>query len=141
MTIAYIALGSNLGDRDDYLRRALTGLRQTEGVEVTRVSPLYETRPVGGPPGQGPYLNAVAEVRCQRGPHDLLAVLLHIEQQLGRERREKDGPRTIDLDLLLYGDLVHEDAQLIVPHPRLHERLFVLKPLAQLAPGLLHPVL
>lgn len=141
MTIAYIALGSNLGDRDDFLRRALAALRQTEGIEVTRVSPLYETRPVGGPSDQGQYLNAVAEVQSERGPYDLLALLLHIEQQLGRERRVKDGPRTIDLDLILYGDLVHEDARLIVPHPRLHERLFVLQPLALLAPGLLHPVL
>jgi 3-oxoacyl-[acyl-carrier protein] reductase len=141
MTIAYIALGSNLGDRDDYMRCALTALRQIEGVEVTRVSPLYETRPVGGPAGQGSYLNAVAEVRTERGAHDLLAVLLNIEQQLGRERREKDGPRTIDLDLLLYGDLVHQDERLTVPHPRLHERPFVLQPLAQLVPGLLHPIL
>jgi len=141
MTIAYIALGSNLGDRDESLRSALTALCQTEGVEVVRVSPVYETRPVGGPAGQGPYLNAVAEVRSELGPRDLLAVLLNIEQQSGRVRREKDGPRTIDLDLLLYGDLVHEDAQLIVPHPRMHERIFVLYPLAQLAPGLLHPVL
>jgi 3-oxoacyl-[acyl-carrier protein] reductase len=141
MTIAYIALGSNLGDRDEFLRRALSALRRTEGVEVTRVSPCYETRPVGGSAGQGPYLNAVAEVQSELGPHNLLAVLLNIEQQLGRERREKDGPRTIDLDLLVYGDLVHQDGQLILPHPRLHERLFVLHPLAQLAPGLLHPVL
>jgi 3-oxoacyl-[acyl-carrier protein] reductase len=141
MTIAYIALGSNLGARDDYLRRALSALRQSEGIEVLRVSPVYETRPVGGPAGQGAYLNAVAEVRTQRGPHDLLVVLQNIEQQLGRERREKDGPRTIDLDLLLYGDLVHQDERLTIPHPRLHERPFVLQPLAQLAPGLLHPVL
>jgi 3-oxoacyl-[acyl-carrier protein] reductase len=140
MTIAYIALGSNLGDRDEFLRRALSALRQTEGVEVTHVSPWYETRPVGGPAAQGQYLNAIAEVRSELGPDALLGALLSIEQQLGRERREKDGPRTIDLDLLLYGDLVHEDARLIVPHPRLHERLFVLYPLAQLAPGLIHPV-
>jgi 2-amino-4-hydroxy-6-hydroxymethyldihydropteridine diphosphokinase len=141
MPLAFIALGSNLGDREDYLRRALAALRQTEGVELTRVSPLYETRPIGGPTGQGPYLNAVAEVRSERPALDLLDALLAIEQQLGRERREKDGPRTIDLDLLLYGDLLHADARLIVPHPRLHERLFVLQPLAQLAPGLVHPVL
>ncbi len=141
MTIAYIALGSNLGDREDSLRHALTALRQTEGIEVMRVSPLYETRPVGGPAGQGWYLNAVAEVRSERQPHELLAVLLHIEKQLGRVRGEKDGPRTLDLDLLLFGDLVRADAQLTVPHPRMHERLFVLQPLAQLAPGLIHPVL
>lgn len=141
MPIAYIALGSNLGDRDAYLQRALTALRGTEGVEVRRVSPVYETRPVGGPAGQEPYLNAVAEMRTEREPRDLLAVLLNIEHQLGRVRREKDGPRTIDLDLLLYDDRVHKDERLIVPHPRLHERLFVLQPLAQLVPGLLHPVL
>jgi 3-oxoacyl-[acyl-carrier protein] reductase len=141
MTFAFIALGSNLGDRDDYLERALTALRHSEGIEVTRVSPVYETRPVGGPPGQGPYLNAVAEVRTQRGPHDLLALLLNVEQQLGRVRQEKDGPRTIDLDLLCYGDAVIADERLTLPHPRLHERLFVLQPLAQLAPGWIHPVL
>jgi 2-amino-4-hydroxy-6-hydroxymethyldihydropteridine diphosphokinase len=141
MTIAYIALGSNLGDRADYLERALTSLRQHDGIEVTRVAPVYETRPVGGPAGQGPYLNAVAEVRTQREAHELLETLLSIEQGLGRVRHERDGPRTIDLDLLLYGDLVHADNRLIVPHPRLHERLFVLQPLAQLAPGLIHPVL
>jgi 3-oxoacyl-[acyl-carrier protein] reductase len=141
MTIAYIALGSNLGDRSDFVERALTALRQSEGVQVTRVSPVYETRPVGGPPGQGAYLNAVAELRTERSAHDLLDILLAIEQQLGRVRQERDGPRTIDLDLLLYGDLVLADERLIVPHPRLHERLFVLQPLAQIAPGLVHPVL
>ena len=141
MTIAYIALGSNLGDRASYLDRALTALRQCEGVEVTRVSPVYETRPVGGPPGQGAYLNAVAELQTERSAHDLLDVFLAIEQSLGRVRTESDAPRTIDLDLLLYGDLVHTDERLTVPHPRLHERLFVLQPLAQLAPGLIHPAL
>jgi 3-oxoacyl-[acyl-carrier protein] reductase len=141
MTTTYIALGSNLGDRAGYLERALTALRQCEGIEVTRVSPLYETRPVGGPAGQGPYLNAVAEVRTERGAHDLLDVLLAVEQRLGRVRHEHYGPRTIDLDLLLYGDFIHADERLIVPHPRMHERLFVLQPLAQLAPGLLHPIL
>jgi 3-oxoacyl-[acyl-carrier protein] reductase len=141
MTTAYLALGSNLGDRGDYLERALTALRQSEGVEVMRVSPLYETRPVGGPPGQGPYLNAVAELRTERTADNLLNLLLTIESGLGRVRLERDGPRTIDLDLLLFGDLIHTDARLTVPHPRLHERLFVLQPLAQLAPGLLHPTL
>ncbi len=141
MTTAYIALGSNLGDRGDYLERALAALRQTEGVEVTCVSSVYETRPVGGPPGQGAYLNAVAELRTSREVHDLLNVLLTIEQGLGRVRQERDGPRTIDLDLLFYDDLIHADECVTVPHPRLHERLFVLQPLAQLAPGLLHPTL
>ena len=139
MITAYIALGSNLGDREGYLERALTALRQCDGVEVVHVSPVYETRPVGGPPGQGPYLNAVVEVKTERSAQDLLDVLLVIERDLGRVRTERDGPRTIDLDLLLYGDRVHADERLTVPHPRMHERLFVLQPLAQLAPGLIHP--
>ncbi|MGH7171164.1 MAG: 2-amino-4-hydroxy-6-hydroxymethyldihydropteridine diphosphokinase [Gemmataceae bacterium] len=141
MTLAYVALGGNLGDRDDYLRRALTALCQGEGVEVRRLSPIYETKPLGGPPGQGPYLNAVAELWTVLDPHDLLARLLAIEQQLGRLRQEKQGPRTIDLDLLLHGDTVIADDRLTLPHPRMHERLFVLQPLAQLAPGLIHPLL
>jgi 3-oxoacyl-[acyl-carrier protein] reductase len=141
MTYAFIALGSNLGDRDDSLRQALAALRQTNGVEVTRLSPVYETRPVGGPLGQGPYLNAVAEICTEVPARDLLDQLLAIENSLGRVRQERDGPRTIDLDLLLYGDLVYSEERLILPHPRLHERLFVLQPLAQLAPGLIHPVL
>lgn len=141
MTYAFIALGSNLGDRDDNLRQALTLLRQINGVGVTRVSPVYETRPVGGPLGQGPYLNAVAEICTEVAAQDLLNRLLAIENNLGRVRQERDGPRTIDLDLLLYDDLVCDDERLVVPHPRLHERLFVLQPLAQLAPGLIHPVL
>ena len=138
---AYIGLGSNLGDRRAYLDRALAGLRGWPGVEVTRISSVYETAPVGGPAGQGPYLNAVAELRTDLAPEALLQVLLAVESGLGRVRAERDGPRTIDLDLLLYGDLVREDPQLILPHPRLHQRLFVLQPLAEIAPGLIHPVL
>lgn len=141
MTTAYISLGSNLGDRSDNLESALSALRRTEGIEVTHVSPVYQTRPIGGPAGQGDYLNAVAELQTEREPFDLLNVLLDIEQRLGRVRRERDGPRTIDLDLLLYGDLVQTDTRLTVPHPRMHQRLFVLQPLAQLAPGLVHPLL
>jgi 2-amino-4-hydroxy-6-hydroxymethyldihydropteridine diphosphokinase len=142
MTVtASIALGSNLGDRRAFLDRAVRALRSQAGVHSVHLSPVYETAPVGGPPGQGPYLNAAAEVATDLGPADLLRTLLEIERQLGRERREKDGPRTIDLDILLYNELVIDDAGLIVPHPRLHERLFVLKPLADLAPGLVHPVL
>ncbi len=91
ITTAYIALGSNLGDRNDYLERALTALRQSAGVEVTRVSPVYETRPVGGPPGQGPYLNAVVEVRTERAADDLLSVLLEIERGLGASAQSAKG--------------------------------------------------
>jgi 2-amino-4-hydroxy-6-hydroxymethyldihydropteridine diphosphokinase len=142
MTVtAYVGLGSNLGDRRGLLAGALAALGKEDGARVLRVSPLYETAPVGGPAGQGLYLNAVAEVETTQTPHDLLQALLHIEQDLGRVRRERDGPRTIDLDLLLHGDHVHDGPDLVLPHPRLHQRLFVLRPLADLAPGLVHPVL
>jgi 2-amino-4-hydroxy-6-hydroxymethyldihydropteridine diphosphokinase len=136
---AYIALGSNLGDRRDYLERGITALQSH--VVVSRVSTFYETTPVGGPAGQGPFLNAAAELRTDLAPTQLLQLLLDVERGLGRVRTEKDGPRTLDLDLLLYGDLVVRDADLILPHPRLHERLFVLQPLAEIAPGAVHPVL
>jgi 3-oxoacyl-[acyl-carrier protein] reductase len=138
---AYIALGSNLGDRRAYLDRALAELRGRPGVEVTRVSSVYETAPVGGPAGQGPYLNAVAELRTTLAAAGLLQLLLDVESGLGRVRAERDGPRTIDLDLLLYDDVVRDDPKLTLPHPRLHQRLFVLQPLAEIAPGLIHPLL
>jgi 2-amino-4-hydroxy-6-hydroxymethyldihydropteridine diphosphokinase len=141
ITTSYIALGSNLGDRRAYLDRALAELRARAEVEVVRVSSVYETAPVGGPPGQNPYLNAVAEIRARLSAESLLETLQDVENALGRVRTEKDGPRTIDLDLLLFADMVCEDPQLTLPHPRLHQRLFVLQPLAELAPGLVHPVL
>src|SRR5690242_14773209 len=103
---AYLALGSNLGDRRDYLDRALQALGQHAGVAVTKVSSYHETAPVGGPPGQGAYLNAVAEVRTELAPEELLRVLLDVERNLGRVRREPNGPRTLDLDLLLYDGLI-----------------------------------
>src|SRR5437870_1556964 len=112
MATAYLALGSNLGDRRAALERALAELRSAAGVAVVRVSSVCETAPVGGPPGQGPYLNAAAELRTDRAPDDLLRLLLEIEARLGRVRTEKDAPRTLDLDLLLYDDLVRSDAEL-----------------------------
>jgi 2-amino-4-hydroxy-6-hydroxymethyldihydropteridine diphosphokinase len=138
---AYIALGSNLGDRSDYLDQALQRLQEQPGIVVSQVSSYYETEPVGGPPGQDAYLNAAAELQTDLEAKDLLRVLLEVEQSLGRVRRERYGPRTIDLDLLLYGDLIHDDAELTVPHPRLHERLFVLQPLAEIAAQVVHPIL
>ena len=138
---AYIALGGNLGDRRTYMDRALAELRARSGVKVVRVSSVYETAPVGGPAGQGPYLNAAAELRADLAPAALLQLLMDVESGLGRVRAERDGPRTIDLDLLLYDDVVRDDPQLTLPHPRLHQRLFVLQPLAEIAPGLIHPVL
>ncbi len=138
---AYIGLGSNLGDRRAHLDRALAELRGRLGVAVVRTSSVYETAPIGGPAGQGPYLNAVAELRTDLAPADLLRTLHEIESGLGRVRTEKDGPRTIDLDLLFYADVASGDPRLTLPHPRMHQRLFVLQPLAEIAPALVHPVL
>ena len=136
---AYVALGSNLGDREAQLAAAIAALRAQSGVHVEAVSTLYETAPVGPPP-QGPYLNAVVRLRTQLAAHALLECLLAIEIAAGRER---GGPRwsarTLDLDLLLYGSLVLDEPGLCIPHPRLHERAFVLEPLCQLAPRLVHP--
>jgi 2-amino-4-hydroxy-6-hydroxymethyldihydropteridine diphosphokinase len=142
MTVtAYVALGSNLGDRLGYLAAARQALRARKDVALVRVSTVYETAPVGGPAGQGPYLNAAAEIGTTLSPDELLRVLLDIEQRNGRVRTEPDGPRTLDLDLLLYGEVVRESPDPIVPHPRLHERLFVLQPLAEIAPNVIHPIL
>ena len=138
---AYLALGSNLGDRRANLDQALAALRSRSGIRVTRVSANYDTAPVGGPPGQGTYLNAAAALETDLPAPQLLSVLHEIEIDLGRVRRERDGPRTLDLDLLLYGNLISHSDELTVPHPRLHERLFVLVPLAEIAPGAIHPVL
>jgi 2-amino-4-hydroxy-6-hydroxymethyldihydropteridine diphosphokinase len=141
MSLALIALGSNLGDRRAYLNRALDALRSQPGVVVERLSSLYETAPVGGPVDQGNYLNAAAVLHTDRTPDDLLRLLLDIESSLGRVRAEREGPRTIDLDLLLYDDVIRSDPHLTLPHPRMHDRLFVLQPLAEIAPGVTHPVL
>jgi 2-amino-4-hydroxy-6-hydroxymethyldihydropteridine diphosphokinase len=138
---AYIALGSNLGDRQAFLDQALARLAEHQGVRVEQVSRAWETHPVGGPPGQGLFLNAAARLSTDLSPHELLQLLLSVEQQLGRERGERNGPRIIDLDLLLHGELVLRDPVLELPHPRMHERTFVLGPLAEIAPMLLHPVL
>jgi 3-oxoacyl-[acyl-carrier protein] reductase len=138
---AYIALGSNLGERREFLNRALENLGDQPGIVITQVSSNYETAPVGGPLGQGNFLNAAAELQTELGPEELLRVLLEIEHGLGRVRDVPHGPRTIDLDLLLYDDLVRGGAELTLPHPRMHERLFVLQPLAEIAPDVKHPVL
>jgi 2-amino-4-hydroxy-6-hydroxymethyldihydropteridine diphosphokinase len=128
---AFVALGSNLGDRWAYLRGGLAQLP-----DMVAVSPVYETGPVGGPPGQGPYLNLVAELRTAATPRELLAVARQAEAAAGRTRQERWGPRTLDVDILVVGDLVVEEADLQVPHPRMWERGFVLVPLADLAPQL-----
>ena len=137
--IAYIALGANLGDRSATIGRAVEMLNATPGVRVRKTSALVENPAVGGPPGSPMFLNGAAEIETSLSARDLLARLLEIEQTLGRQRLRKWDPRTIDLDLLLYGDRVIQEPELTVPHPRMHERAFVLDPLAQIAPDAIHP--
>ena len=141
MSRVFLALGSNLGDRQRFLDAAVRRLRAVPGLSIRRVSPYYETAPVGGPAESGSYLNAVAEADTSLTPEQLLQILLDIERQSGRMRGELNAPRTLDLDLLLYDDLVRHSPDPVVPHPRLHERRFVLQPLADLAPGLVHPTI
>jgi 2-amino-4-hydroxy-6-hydroxymethyldihydropteridine diphosphokinase len=137
-TIAYIGLGSNLGDREATLRAALRDLDARGDVKVVRRSHLHETEPVGGPP-QGAFINAVAELATPLSPKELLQVLHEVEDEFGRERTVRWGPRTLDLDLLLYGDRIIDMPALHVPHPRMHERRFVLEPLCELCPDRPHP--
>jgi len=129
--VCYIGVGSNLGDRQGYIEKAIQKLKETKGIEVKRVSNIYETEPVGWPE-QGKYLNGVIEIETDVEPKDLLRALQGIERQLGRKRIVKDGPRTIDLDILLYGDRNLDEPGLKIPHPKMHEREFVMKPLREL---------
>jgi 2-amino-4-hydroxy-6-hydroxymethyldihydropteridine diphosphokinase len=134
---AYVGLGSNLGDREATLRRALELLADEEGIEVVAVSTLRETDPVGYL-DQPRFLNGAAELRTELAPRELLELLLSLEARFGRDRSAgpPQGPRTLDLDLLLYGAERLAEPGLELPHPRLHERLFVLRPLAELDPAL-----
>jgi 2-amino-4-hydroxy-6-hydroxymethyldihydropteridine diphosphokinase len=137
----YVAMGSNLGDRDAHLAAGLAALRGTEGIEVVAVSPLYETDPVGPPP-QGLYLNGAIQLSTRLDPDALLDRLLEIEAAEGRTRGvDRNVARTLDLDLLLYGDRKLAGPDLEIPHPRLAERPFVLEPLCDLAAEFIHPVL
>ncbi|MBB5754208.1 2-amino-4-hydroxy-6-hydroxymethyldihydropteridine diphosphokinase [Prosthecomicrobium pneumaticum] len=134
-TAAHLGLGSNLGDRAAALSAAVGDLRRAPGVSVTRVSSLYETPP-WGPVPQGSYLNACIAIETTLPPRALLELCLAIERAHGRERRVRWGPRTLDIDVLAYGDRTVEAPDLHIPHPRLTERAFVLVPLAEIAPDL-----
>jgi 2-amino-4-hydroxy-6-hydroxymethyldihydropteridine diphosphokinase len=141
MEKVYIGMGGNLGDAEGAMRKALK-LVEEEGLgRVIRVSSFYRTEPVGIK-DQPWFVNAAAEMETELAPEQLRAGLGRIEARLGREKeRVKDGPRPIDLDILLFGDRVIRSAELTVPHPRMHERRFVLAPLAEIAAGAVHPVL
>jgi len=139
MVIAYIGLGSNLGNRRKNIEKALDYLNKIDSVKVIKVSQLIETKPAGGPK-QGKYLNAAAEIKTELSPEQLLESLKEIEKRLGRKQaRVKWGPREIDLDILFYGDKKIGKKDLKIPHPYLHERYFVLKPLSEIAPEFIHP--
>jgi len=135
VTVAYVGLGANLGAREETLRRALELLAAADGVSLLAVSQLRETEPVGVV-DQPPFLNGAVALETTHTPRELLDLLLTIEASLGRVREERWGPRTVDLDLLVYGDEVVDAPGLRVPHPHLHERRFALEPLAELAPEL-----
>jgi 2-amino-4-hydroxy-6-hydroxymethyldihydropteridine diphosphokinase len=135
----YLGLGSNLGDPAAAIEEALARL-EDHGFHTTRLSSLWHTEPVGGPP-QGWFLNAAAGGETALGPEQLLQACLETERAMGRVRVEKDGPRLIDVDILLFGDERREGPGLVLPHPRLHERRFVLEPLFEIAAMARHPVL
>ncbi|MBV8464063.1 MAG: 2-amino-4-hydroxy-6-hydroxymethyldihydropteridine diphosphokinase [Acidimicrobiales bacterium] len=138
---AFLGLGSNLGDRRSHLRRAVDQLRAGNRTPVTAVSRVYETEPVGGPEGQGPYLNCVVElaVPATVDPYGLLEECRRLEAAAGRVRRVHWGPRTLDADVVWIDGVALSDEELTIPHPRWRERRFVLAPLGELAPDLVDP--
>ncbi len=139
-TTAHLAMGANLGDRAANIAAAIAQLRALGAVRRLRMSSLIENPAVGGPAGAPAFLNAAAEIQTTLSAGELLETLLRIESSLGRVRAQRWAPRLIDLDLLLYGDLVIHQPGLIVPHPLMHERRFVLQPLNEIAPNVVHPV-
>ncbi|HEY1526443.1 MAG TPA: 2-amino-4-hydroxy-6-hydroxymethyldihydropteridine diphosphokinase [Candidatus Angelobacter sp.] len=137
--LVYLSLGSNLGDRETLLRKALRGLE--ESGQVTAVSGFYETEPVEVERPQPCFLNCAAAVETELTPLQFLGSILKIEQAMGRTRTEPKGARTIDIDIVLWGDDVLNTPELTVPHPAMQQRRFVLEPLAEIAPNAMHPVL
>ncbi len=140
MATAYIGIGSNVGDRQAHVMKAIALLRENEDVQVLSVSNLIETEPEGIPGEPGKFLNGALKIKTDLMPVDLLSALKNIERRCGRTKPGSHASRTMDLDILFYDDVVIvEGKTLSVPHPKMHERLFVLKPLCEIAPDLLHP--
>ena len=138
MADLYVSLGSNLGDRLDALNRARTAIGAEPGYTIDDASAVYETAPLGGPP-QKSFLNQAVRCTTQEEPRAVLRTLKRIEKALGRKKSSRWGPRRIDIDIVFYDDCVCEDSELQIPHPRMHERLFVLIPLSEIAPSVIHP--
>lgn len=137
--IVYLGLGSNLGDREKNIEEALNRLKAGGAAAILAVSSFYETEPEGGPE-QGKYINGVAKVSTRLSPEELLLALKNIEAAMGRTPSPKDHPRAIDLDILLCDEVMLITEGLVIPHPRMHERAFVLKGMAEIAPDVVHPV-
>ncbi len=140
MTKCAIALGSNLGNSLDILENSLVAIANISGIELKNTSSWYQTKPVGNIDPQPDYLNGCAVLEVAQNPTELLTILQAIEIQFGRVRKERWAARTLDLDLLLYEDLILDSPNLTIPHPRMHERAFVLVPLAEIAPDWIEPV-
>ncbi|MGB9612577.1 MAG: 2-amino-4-hydroxy-6-hydroxymethyldihydropteridine diphosphokinase [Candidatus Margulisiibacteriota bacterium] len=140
LVTAYLGLGSNVGDREEYIEQAIFLLEKNPNIQIMRRSSNYETEAEGAG-DQPPYINAAVEIKTTLSPHELLDVCQEIETALGRDREVEWGPRTIDLDILLYEDQIISDDRLQIPHPLMHERLFVLKPLREIASSVIHPVM
>ena len=139
MPIAYIGFGSNIGDRLAHIQNAIQTLSKTEGITLKKISAIYTTDPVGYE-AQAQFLNGVAAIQTSLSPLSLLHTLKDIETAIGRKHRIRWGPREIDLDILIYEDVCVQTEKLVVPHPEMHLRSFVLVPLAEIAPDLVHPV-
>jgi len=135
--LIYLSLGSNIGDRENHLRDAITRLQTNR--RLVAVSSFYEAEPVEVT-DQAWFLNCVVALETTESPERLMAAILQIEQEMGRQRIQRKGPRTIDIDILLFGDNILDSPALIIPHPAMHERRFVLQPLTEIAPGARHPV-
>lgn len=139
MHVAYIGFGSNIGDRLGHIRNAVRALSKTEGITLQEISSIYKTDPVGYE-AQAHFLNGVAAIQTDLPPLSLLHTLKDIETAVGRQHRIRWGPREIDLDILIYGDMCLQTEKLVIPHPEMHLRRFVLVPLVEIAPNLMHPV-
>ncbi|MBO0526923.1 2-amino-4-hydroxy-6-hydroxymethyldihydropteridine diphosphokinase [Clostridium botulinum] len=139
MHTAYVAFGSNIGEKENYIKRALEKIEERE-IKIIKVSPIYETEPYGVL-DQDSFLNGVVKIETNLTPEDLIEVLLDIEKQLDRVRERRWGPRTIDLDIIFYDDLIINKNNLIIPHKDMENREFVLKPLCDIDKNFIHPVL
>jgi len=137
--LAYIGFGSNIGDRLIYIQNAICSLSESDGIFLQEISSLYETEPVGYA-AQDKFLNGVAAIKTDHTPHSLLQIIKDIENSVGRQHRKRWGPREIDLDILIYGNMCINTPELVIPHPEMHLRRFVLVPFAEIAPDVVHPI-